>query len=82
MFSRLRRHMRGRSALALGAYTACLDLALGVGTPALGAVAAHWGLGSVFLVSTVVVASAAVIGLSLLAGARAADANAARRSTA
>jgi MFS family permease len=61
------------SALAMGAYTACLDLALGVGTLALGAVASQWGLGSVFLASAVVVALAAVIGVWLLAQGRTAD---------
>ena len=37
--------------LAMGAYTACLDLALGVGSPALGLVAGGAGLGAVFLAS-------------------------------
>jgi len=60
-------------ALAMGAYTACLDLALGVGTPALGAVASQWGLGSVFLASTVTVAMAALIAVKLLGEGRTAD---------
>ncbi len=51
--------------LAMGAYTAFLDLALGVGTPVLGHVARFAGLGAVFLVSSVVVASAALIALGL-----------------
>jgi predicted MFS family arabinose efflux permease len=34
--------------LAMGAYTAFLDVALGFGTPALGLLADHAGLGSVF----------------------------------
>ena len=37
--------------LAMGAYTAFLDVALGFGGPALGLVAGAAGLGSVFLVS-------------------------------
>jgi MFS family permease len=48
-------------ALAMGAYTACLDLALGVGTPALGLVAGRTGLNTVFLVSAGVVSSALVV---------------------
>jgi MFS family permease len=39
--------------LAMGAYTAFLDIALGFGTPALGLLASVAGLGSVFLVSAV-----------------------------
>jgi predicted MFS family arabinose efflux permease len=78
----VRRAPAQSSALAMGAYTACLDLALGVGTPALGAIASQWGLGSVFLVSTTVVALAAVIGVSLLAQARNADVTAAPRPAA
>jgi MFS family permease len=53
-------------ALAMGAYTACLDLALGLSTPALGLVAGQVGLPSVFLVSTAVVACAGAIALHLL----------------
>jgi MFS family permease len=61
------RHAPPKSrALAMGAYTACLDLALGLGTPALGVVAGHSGIASVFLVSTACVASALVVGLALL----------------
>jgi MFS family permease len=78
----VRRAPAQSSALAMGAYTACLDLALGVGTPALGAIASQWGLGSVFLVSTTVVALAAVIGVGLLAQARNADVTAAPRPAA
>jgi MFS family permease len=52
--------------LAMGAFTAFLDLALGVATPALGLVADHTGLSSVFLVSTLVVLCAAVIAVRLL----------------
>ena len=39
--------------LAMGAYSAFLDVALGFGTPALGLLASFAGLGSVFLVSAV-----------------------------
>jgi MFS family permease len=55
--------------LAMGAFTAFLDLSLGVSSPALGLVASHTGLNSVFLVSTVVVLSAAAIAAHLLTGA-------------
>lgn len=51
--------------LATGAYTAFLDLALGIAGPALGLVAGGFGLSAVFLVSTVVVLSAAAVALSL-----------------
>jgi predicted MFS family arabinose efflux permease len=52
--------------VAMGAYTACLDLALGVSGPVLGAVASHAGLSAVFLVSAAVVLCAAGIALRLL----------------
>jgi MFS family permease len=52
--------------LAMGAYTAFLDLALGLANPALGLVASGAGLGAVFLVSTLVVLCAAVIAVRLL----------------
>ena len=52
--------------LAMGAFTAFLDLALGVATPALGLVADHAGLSSIFLVSTVVTLGAAVVAVRLL----------------
>jgi MFS family permease len=47
--------------VAMGAYTACLDLALGVSGPALGLVAGSAGLPAVFLVSALVVLGAASI---------------------
>jgi MFS family permease len=53
--------------LATGAYTAFLDLALGVANPALGLVAARAGVSAVFLVSALVVLSAAVRALRLTA---------------
>jgi MFS family permease len=52
--------------LAMAAYTACLDLALGVGTPLLGLIAAKAGLGAMFLVSALIVLSAAGFALTLL----------------
>jgi MFS family permease len=52
--------------LAMGAYTACLDLALGLANPALGLVASAAGLSAVFLVSTLVVLCASVVALRLL----------------
>jgi MFS family permease len=53
--------------LAMGAYTAFLDVALGLGSPALGLIAGSAGLGAVFLASAVVVLGAALIALRLLA---------------
>ena len=47
--------------LAMGAYTAFLDVALGLASPALGLIAGVADLGTVFLVSTLVVLCAAVI---------------------
>jgi MFS family permease len=52
--------------LAMGAYTAFLDVALGLGSPALGLIAGSAGLGAVFLASAVVVLGAALIALRLL----------------
>ena len=52
--------------LATGAYTAFLDLALGLANPALGLVASGMGLNAVFLVSMIVVLSAAVIAIWLV----------------
>jgi MFS family permease len=51
---------------AMGAYTACLDLALGVSGPALGFVAGHAGLGAVFLASAAPVACSAIVAVRLL----------------
>lgn len=51
--------------LAMGAYTACLDLALGLGSPALDLIASGAGLGAVFLSSTVVVLCSVPIALWL-----------------
>jgi MFS family permease len=52
--------------LAMGAYTACLDLGLGLASPLLGLVASGAGLSAVFLASTLVVLSAAAVALRLL----------------
>jgi MFS family permease len=52
--------------LAMGTYTAFLDLALGFGSPALGLVAGWADLGTVFLASTLIVLGAAAIAWRLL----------------
>src|SRR2546425_10326296 len=52
--------------LAMGAYTAFLDVALGLASPALGLIAGVADLGTVFLVSTLVVLCAALIAVRLL----------------
>jgi MFS family permease len=52
--------------LAMGAYTAFLDIALGFGSPALGLIAGWAGLSSVFLVGAVVVFGAVGIAVRLL----------------
>lgn len=52
--------------LAMGAYTAFLDLALGLANPALGLVAGAAGLGAVFLAGAVVVAGSAAVAARLL----------------
>ncbi|WP_159714222.1 MFS transporter, partial [Geminicoccus flavidas] len=51
--------------LAMGLYTVFLDVALGVGSPALGAIAASVTVDSVFLASAMVVSCAAIIALTL-----------------
>jgi MFS family permease len=51
--------------LAMGTYTAFLDLALGIGNPLLGLIASVGGVRSVFLASAVIVLCAAVIALRL-----------------
>jgi MFS family permease len=53
--------------LAMGAYTVFLDVALGLGSPALGLIAGRAGLGAVFLLTALTVAAAAVIAARLLA---------------
>jgi MFS family permease len=51
--------------LATGAYTAFLDLALGLSNPALGLIAGKAGVSSVFLVSTLMVFCAAAMAMQL-----------------
>jgi MFS family permease len=55
--------------LAMGAYTVFLDLALGLGSPALGLIAGWTGLGSVFLASALAVLGAALVTLRILRAA-------------
>lgn len=52
--------------LAMGIYTAFLDVALGLGSPALGLAAARTSLGAVFLFSALIVLGAGGIALRLL----------------
>ena len=52
--------------LAMGAYTAFLDVALGLGSPALGLVGSHAGLSSVFLAAATAALAAAVMIAQLL----------------
>jgi MFS family permease len=56
--------------LAMGAYTAFLDVALGFGTPALGLVADIAGLGAAFVASMLAALGAAAIAAALLFGPR------------
>lgn len=57
--------------LAMGAYTAFLDVALGFGTPALGLLAAFAGLGAAFMASMLAALGAAGIAAAMLHAARA-----------
>ena len=52
--------------LAMGAYTAFLDLALGIASPVLGLIASRAGISAVFLASAILVLCAAVIAARLL----------------
>jgi MFS family permease len=52
--------------VAMGAYTACLDIALGVSGPVLGVIASRAGFGAVFLTSSIIVLSAAAVALKLI----------------
>jgi MFS family permease len=56
----------GCGSMAMGAFTAFLDLALGVAGPVLGFIAGQTGIDSVFLVSTLVVLCSALVGVFLL----------------
>jgi MFS family permease len=58
-------HSRG---LVMGVYTAFLDVALGLGSPALGLVAERTGVASVFLASAFIVLCAAILAALLLTG--------------
>ncbi|AYG62284.1 arabinose transporter [Rhizobium jaguaris] len=51
--------------IAMGAYTACLDLALGVSGPLLGLIAGHSGFSAVFLVAAICVLCVVPIALRL-----------------
>lgn len=53
--------------LAMGMYTACLDVALGLGTPALGLLAGWTRVGPVYLASALIVLGAAPVAARLLA---------------
>ena len=57
--------------VAMGAYTACLDIALGVSGPVLGIVAGGTGLSAVFLVSALVVLGSAAVSGGMLRSASA-----------
>jgi MFS family permease len=59
--------------LAMAAYTVCLDIALGLGSPALGLIAGSTGLGSVFLASTMAVLGAALVTFRILHTAKATE---------
>ena len=59
--------------LAMAAYTVCLDIALGLGSPALGLIAGSTGLGSVFLASTMAVLGAALVTFRILQTAKATE---------
>ncbi|MEW6450993.1 MAG: arabinose transporter [Pseudomonadota bacterium] len=65
----VRRAPAASRGLAMGAYSVCLDVALGFGSPVLGLIAGWTGLASVFLASTLVVLCATAIAARLLATA-------------
>ena len=52
--------------LAMGAYVAFMDIALGLTTPMAGALAGATGISSIYLAGTITVALALVIALRLL----------------
>jgi MFS family permease len=52
--------------LVMGTYTVFLDVALGIGSPALGLIATGLGLGRVFLVAAIIVGCATIIAARLL----------------
>lgn len=61
----VRRAPSGSRGVAMGAYTACLDLALGAAVPAMGALGGIGGLGVIFLVSALAALSAAAVAVML-----------------
>jgi predicted MFS family arabinose efflux permease len=65
----VRRTPPDRRGLAMGIYTAFLDVARGLGSPALGLIAGWAGLSSVFLASTLIVLCAIAIAVRLLVAA-------------
>ncbi|HEY7297906.1 MAG TPA: arabinose transporter [Xanthobacteraceae bacterium] len=62
----VRRAPPQRRGLAMGAYTAFLDLALGFGSPALGLIASLAGLRSVFLATALIVLGTVVVAVRLI----------------
>ncbi|MBN9067307.1 MAG: MFS transporter, partial [Rhizobiales bacterium] len=56
--------------LAMGIYTAFLDVAMAIGSPVLGWVADREGMSAAFIVSAVVTLSAAAIALRLMTNVR------------
>src|SRR3954468_11275642 len=56
--------------LAMGTYTAFLDVSLGISSPVLGLIASNAGLSALFLVSTIVVLLSAVIALWIASRSR------------
>ncbi len=64
----------------MGAYTAFFDLTLGIASPILGLIGGVAGIGSVFLISALVVICAALVAMWLLRSSRRV-ANAAERLT-
>lgn len=61
----VRRAPSGSRGVAMGAYTACLDLALGISGPVLGAIGGHTGLSRVFLISAIIVLCSAGVAAGL-----------------
>jgi MFS family permease len=62
----VRRAPPGNRGLAMGAYTAFLDVAIGFGSPALGLIAGWGGLSSVFLAGALLVLGALAVALQLM----------------
>jgi MFS family permease len=64
----VRRASAEKRGLVMGAYTACLDAALGISAPTLGFLASGAGVSAVFLFSAIIVLGAAVVAIRLLVG--------------